>query len=241
MYFGAPAKSIDALVKLKQMGFDFAEIIINNSTCRRSWWESEIKSCSDFFLLAHGPLEDHCDDCSTLWNHYVPTLKLTIDILARMEIFVFTIHFNMSSSVAPSLLAEKQKALQELIQYSRNSDVQLCVENTFETLNDLELLHSNVSNLCHTLDIGHANLIDSSAPSRIIERFGAKIRHLHIHDNFGTEDLHLPPGQGNIDFISLFRVLNEVGYKKTCTLEIPEASLLRSKNYIQSLLDISTK
>ncbi|MBS7651289.1 MAG: sugar phosphate isomerase/epimerase [Candidatus Bathyarchaeia archaeon] len=68
------------------------------------------------------------------------------------------------------------------------------------------------------LDIGHANL-NNNKPAEFIERFSDKIRHVHLSDNDGSGDLHLPIGCGKIDWHETLRLLKRY-YDGTMTLEI---------------------
>ena len=72
------------------------------------------------------------------------------------------------------------------------------------------------------LDTGHANIGDTTAHRvlEFIERFSDRLGHLHISDNNGRADEHLPVGHGNIDFKSVVRALKSIGYAGTLTLEI---------------------
>jgi sugar phosphate isomerase/epimerase len=72
------------------------------------------------------------------------------------------------------------------------------------------------------LDIGHANLmIWPNSTEEILDRFGDRLRHVHIHDNKGGEaDLHLPLGAGNLDLEKHVRTLKQVGYDGPITLEV---------------------
>ena len=42
---------------------------------------------------------------------------------------------------------------------------------------------------------------------------GNRIEALHLHDNFGEDDLHRMPYTGNIDWDSVLDTLKEVKYK----------------------------
>ena len=46
------------------------------------------------------------------------------------------------------------------------------------------------------------------------ENYPERIKHIHLHDNLGgdseKDDLHLPVGQGNINFREIFQGLNDV-------------------------------
>ena len=42
MFFGAPARSLDDIARLRRARFDFGEIAIANAGARRMWWESGV-------------------------------------------------------------------------------------------------------------------------------------------------------------------------------------------------------
>lgn len=79
------------------------------------------------------------------------------------------------------------------------------------------------------LDIGHANVMTKENISlKFIKLFKKKIGHIHVSDNSGKEDDHLPLGCGKIKFDKIFSALKRTGYDETMTLEVfPE-----DRNYI---------
>jgi sugar phosphate isomerase/epimerase len=237
MLIGATARSVDEIDSLKRSGFDFAEILIQNPQSRRIWWESGIKSGSGgFVLIGHGPLEDTCDDIRSLQDHYLPALKSTVDTAARMGIGLLTIHLTVARSVNHLLFTAKQDALQELVNYGRRSHVEICLENVTESPSDLVRVRDAVPGLNFTLDVGHAHLVGSRIPVEMIRRLGGSIRHVHLHDNRGKEDLHLSIGEGNIDFDMIVRELVNHGYNGTLTLELTDSDLIKSKTRLEDLL-----
>jgi len=72
--------------------------------------------------------------------------------------------------------------------------------------------------LCH-LDTGHCNL-HGRAPEQMIRVLGDRLFHLHVHDNHGDWDHHLPPGTGRINWPEIFKALRSVGYDRTMTIEV---------------------
>jgi sugar phosphate isomerase/epimerase len=68
------------------------------------------------------------------------------------------------------------------------------------------------------LDTGHAHL------GRFIDAFidmaGPRLAHVHLHDNRGTYDDHLIPGEGAIDWGRFFDGLRRVGYRGALVLEL---------------------
>lgn len=101
--------------------------------------------------------------------------------------------------------------------------VRVVLENVVESSPELLLrLVDNVASdylgLC--FDIGHATLCSTLPPSRWVEMMGARLRHIHLHDNNGKTDDHLPVGKGIIDFDAFFAALRKWSPDATVSLEI---------------------
>jgi sugar phosphate isomerase/epimerase len=243
MFFGAPARSLDDIARLRRTGFDFGEIAIANAGARRMWWESGVINggLGKFFLMAHGPLEGDPNDANSLWNRYIPNLMATVDTLNRMSIRSLNIHLLVDRRIVSSLvLTEKIRALKEIVEYGRRNYVAINIENLSETVDDIEPAMNEVPNLGLTLDVGHANLGGLGNKSiAIIEKFGKLIRHVHLHDNRGgqsqDDDLHLPIGDGTVDFRAIMTSLMNAGYEGTLTLEVKPEFQGASLNFIQSM------
>ena len=54
------------------------------------------------------------------------------------------------------------------------------------------------------------------------------VHHVHLHDNDGRSDLHLPPGAGTIDWAAVVLALKDAGYDGTITLEV----FSRDRDYV---------
>lgn len=69
------------------------------------------------------------------------------------------------------------------------------------------------------LDVGHANY--SRMPIRQwFEELGDRIGYLHLSDNLGTYDDHLPIGEGNIDWGEVNSLWRSLGRETFITLEV---------------------
>jgi sugar phosphate isomerase/epimerase len=68
------------------------------------------------------------------------------------------------------------------------------------------------------IDTGHANLFGRK-PEEFIEKFHTRLRHVHLNDNDGIRDLHIPMGTGSINWERLIKLLKGY-YDGTITLEI---------------------
>lgn len=73
--------------------------------------------------------------------------------------------------------------------------------------------------LCFCFDTGHFNVFSRMSLETWVKNLGARIGQLHLHDNNGTLDEHLPVGEGTFPFQELFRMLHEQGLNPIITLE----------------------
>jgi len=69
------------------------------------------------------------------------------------------------------------------------------------------------------LDVGHQHSFSKTPLSIWLEALSEYLREIHLHDNDGSGDDHLPIGQGNIDFGMLFGFLRAKGKSPLLTLE----------------------
>ena len=91
-----------------------------------------------------------------------------------------------------------------------------------ETLRIVREAKSDNVGIC--LDTGHVNVGSLLKPHDAIKEVGGLLWVLHLHDNNGEGDLHLPPGKGDIDWAEVIRALAQVSYAGTYNIEL-DASL----------------
>lgn len=117
------------------------------------------------------------------------------------------------------------ESLKELQEHAEKTGVGLMIENLPGDFNNAqqlgELLDPNPRLGLH-LDIGHANLmVPFNTTEEILGRYGARLKHVHLHDNRGGHaDLHLPLGAGDLDLPRAIRALKNCGFDGTITLEV---------------------
>lgn len=68
-------------------------------------------------------------------------------------------------------------------------------------------------------DIGHANHASDISVEEWMEILSPWIEHLHLHDNHGVTDEHLPLGWGGIDLKNAFKKIKMLPNLKSVTLE----------------------
>lgn len=76
-------------------------------------------------------------------------------------------------------------------------------------------------------DVGHAHIEkfnrvspdDSVNPADAIRRYGDRLKALHIHDNSGAGDEHIPPFYGSINWADVIAALRDIRYAHSFTFE----------------------
>lgn len=120
------------------------------------------------------------------------------------------------------------ESLATVIKRGRELGMILCLENMPPSagfcsgVEDVAAVLDQYPDIYLTLDIGHANIGHkrSKGNLRWLDTFFERLHHLHISDNHGQTDEHLPMGSGNVDFPGLIRKLKKIKYDKTVTFEI---------------------
>jgi sugar phosphate isomerase/epimerase len=131
-------------------------------------------------------------------------------------------------------LATSVETWHQLLGVAAEQEVPVMFENTYERGPAvhrmlLEALNSPFAGFC--LDTGHI-LAFAQAPLRDwLEILGGRLRQLHLHDNDGGRDEHLPLGKGVFDFAGLFSFLAAREIRPIVTLE-PRSE----KDLIESLI-----
>ena len=128
------------------------------------------------------------------------------------------------------------ESLEAILKKAVSVNITLCIENMFPQAHFLSQPHEFQSvfdafpEIRLTLDVGHANLGGGkNRSSEFIRLHGYRIGHVHVNDNFGKEDAHLPVGAGIIDFEKILKELKDVQYDETITLEV----FSRDRDYLK--------
>jgi sugar phosphate isomerase/epimerase len=128
-----------------------------------------------------------------------------------------------------------------MLMLAREGKIPFCLENLSERAFDFEPVFQHFPDLGMTLDIGHGELLSpENTAYSFIQEFPDRIRHIHIHDNRGgnspADDLHLPLGEGSIDFPPILSALVQSGYNGTITLEVPPPSFAQQRQKLLTML-----
>jgi protein FrlC len=87
-----------------------------------------------------------------------------------------------------------------------------------------EELHEWIVRLDHprlgaNLDVGHSQVLGESIPAAI-RLLAGRIWNLHVEDIPGRKHYHLVPGEGTLDWQSLFGALRSINYERYLTVEL---------------------
>lgn len=80
-----------------------------------------------------------------------------------------------------------------------------------------------VPSLGACLDFGHMHTLEID-PWAYTTALGERLIHVHLHDNTGQHDEHLPLGQGSLDWSRALASLEQTGYKGAVVLELADVA-----------------
>jgi sugar phosphate isomerase/epimerase len=104
----------------------------------------------------------------------------------------------------------------------KQKNIVLNVENVYERYSEeiievVKAVYENGGGFC--FDTGHHFAFGDQSLEKWVKDFGKYIKEIHLHDNDGKNDLHMPPGKGRIDFGPILKFLENKKPDITITLE----------------------
>jgi sugar phosphate isomerase/epimerase len=229
-------KEIELTAKL---GFDFVEIGIEGPGGDPEILMKNkgriVKSINDkgLFAIAHTSwwfdLGSPYENVRKAW---VQEGKRVIMAANGLEINLINFHshsiglFMGIPSAKKQILNNYVKSINELVDYGKSLGMKVMLENATERgeireLRDLKYIIDSVRGLGFHLDIGHAYIHGGmKGVIDYIKVFYPKLWHVHVHDNHGKADEHLPVGSGKINFERIISALKKIGYNKIITPEV---------------------
>ncbi len=153
----------------------------------------------------------------------VSEAKRCFEIFSKLSVKYVTIHSNWPSR----MFSEKEgiefqaETLRKIVKVAKEYNLEIVfepIEGEKDNIENVSEILKKVPGLYLHIDIGHANLFGRK-PEEFIKKFHEKLKHVHLNDNDGKGDLHLPMGAGIIDWENLIKTLKK-HYDGTITLEI---------------------
>jgi len=245
IHLGGTARNVKDIQAIQRMGLQFAEIPVNDPVAfsKHIHTYEKWRLASGLYYLCHGPREGDPNDRNSLEHEYLPKILAILPLMKRLRMSLLTVHLWLDARfVRKEVIEFKIELLGEIITHAQEAGIMICHENLSERASDMEKACLRLPLLNITLDLGHAQLLTEVNRSfDYIDQFPEKIKHIHLHDNDGgtshLDDLHLPPGQGIVDFRAIFKRLKQMGYHHTITLELKPHEIKDSLGKVRALLD----
>lgn len=246
MVFGARAYSLDAVEFLAEAGFEFAEIDWKDPRLASAEL-AELATLRDRYgigYLAHGPNERDPFDVDEIIAGMGPSVCQLLDLAPKLGITVYTQHLWLDPRfMSAEAIARKLDVLETWGKHAIRAGVTLCIENLSEHAEHFAPAFRRLPELRLTLDLGHGEILSRpNAAFDFVARFPDRIRHVHLHDNHGgtedKDDLHLPIGEGSIDFAAILRELQATGYDGGLSFELTPAHVEQSRDTIREMWNV---
>lgn len=125
-------------------------------------------------------------------------------------------------------LEKSLETWQPLNERAQKLGVKIAIENIFEDtpVNLKQLVgEMNSGNFGICFDTGHCNLFSRVPMAGWLDALGPNIIELHLHDNDGSADQHLPIGEGTFNFRALLGSLKGLPVIHTIEAHSPERVL----------------
>jgi sugar phosphate isomerase/epimerase len=243
MRFGAmnhPVRPVlEEVARLARLGFDYLELALDPPEGHHQRLAPLVPALRDALeghgmgLVAHLPtFVSTADLAPAVRGAARAEMRASLDLAAALGARYAVVHPGLPVGMGRQLLPRvKELALEglgELVDAARGLGMVLGLENMFPACGhffapeDLEAAFRRFPSLRLTLDVGHAHIgaPDGARCAALLACCGSRLGHVHLSDNRGKHDDHLPLGGGGIDFAAVLGALKVRGYDGTLTLEI---------------------
>lgn len=195
-------------------------------------WKNTLTEMGQPQLTIHGPFLD-LNPASfesyvqkATWERFHQTYEIAAELHADKIIFhTCRIPLVCYPQGWPKRLAEFWNAF-----LTSHSEIPVAVENVFDEdpwlMADFAALVT-AENFGICLDAGHANCFSQKPVQEWTTALSPWISHLHIHDNHGNSDEHLPLGKGSIPWDTLLPLFTKLPKLTGVTIENAKAEDFR--------------
>jgi len=235
----ANSDPLEWIYRLEDIGFQGFEILDEGRQKVGGLLKNSLRNIhetTDLILSLHAPLSD-INIASVNDRMREESIRQIKESIENCYEFVDDICVVHPGTFSPLSIQMPEKAIQKsvdalitLSEFAADRGLRIAVEN-LTSVNMLigrypdELIHivgsAKMDNLGLCLDIAHANTTKKLDEFLEITAKVADVEIIHFHasDNFGTDDLHLPLGQGNQDWSKIMRRIDNNGYEGVMVLE----------------------
>jgi len=230
---------IKEIENIARLGFDFVEIGIEwpegspDILLKKREGIISLLEKYKIFAIAHTAWWiDIATPYDLVRNAWIEETKKKIRVAHSLGIKLVNFHTHAREMTPLYKKYEKQilknfcQGLKELVEFGKKYNVEIMLENAGEKgeITDTQLIKqitNTIPDVKIHFDIGHAFIFGGMKNIRsFLTTFGNSIVHIHMHDNHGKTDEHLPIGKGKIDYAKVVKLLKKMKYNKTITFEI---------------------
>jgi len=217
-------------------------------------WDEKIKQHKKIIenfkgrISVHGPFvgirQTHMD--CLLKEAVKKRMRLTYEMVKELKPEVLVLHSGIVGDIKTwqledFWLEETTNFWKEEIKKYEKERIKIVIENLVEEEPDILIKLCNGVNspffaLC--LDIGHLNVFSELSPSNWVKRMRKRLQYVHLHDNNGEKDEHLPVGKGNIDFDNFFDSIKNNKNDIIIALELDHST---PEEKIKNLIEVITR
>jgi len=237
-----------SMEKIVEAHFDAWEIVCEGHhqlTPENVKYLRELKDCYDVDIVVHAPFSDlnPASMNSRVRKLTVQCIGEAIEGASELDGKVVVVHPGyvppLWSNYIEEIRDNNYSTLIEILEVAEDHKIMIGLENMpyysgmgilGTTLEDIKGMVEGIDSkyLGITFDIGHAHTVVCNNVSKCktledfiyqLDRIGRGIVHVHCHDNRGKVDEHLKLGDGNIDFLRVFKALKDIGYSDIITFE----------------------
>ena len=250
---------IEEIESIGRLGFDFMELAMDAPEAHCEIIKKDAhkirKALHDqgLNLVCHLPTFVHTADLlESIRKASVREMVNSLEVAAELSPLKVVVHPSyiggLGVLVPEVAMGYALDAMGILVEKAEQLGLRLCIENMFSPKyqnfvepEDLAPVLAQFSDLELTLDAGHAHInpLDRDRILAFIDQYPNRIGHLHISDNGGDQDAHLPVGKGTIQFETVMAAIKLIGYDDTLTLEVftdNPSDLVQSRERIAGLL-----
>lgn len=226
----------------RQSGFEEFDVGLDSRLMLREDWEAVLDAMASAIARAgmriryvHIPFDYPRSDSEEDWQRFSLATLRAIDQTARWGADCAAIHprcFMKPDYDADREYADAVEFLKPFCQHAQARGVTLGIEimrgagasapariRRFATDTDVLIRLADELSAGVCWDTGHAN-ISLQAQGKSIRKVGARLKMVHINDNFAEDDVHLAPFLGQIKWEEVMKALKDVGYAGSMNLEV---------------------
>lgn len=224
-----------------ELGLDCVEILHDFPNDE---FDIDILNSYDVNYSIHSPFNDV--NIASLDKHIRKTsieeIKSSIDLANKIDSEIVVIHpGKITYGARPyedKVYELNDQSFKELSIYANDAGVYPCFENMpdiegfmYKDINQLNKIIEEVDGYM-TLDLGHAHT-NGYVPEDL---YFDRVKHIHVHDNDGSDDTHVTLGEGTFNLNNFFDYFAKKQYVDIYLLELhSKESIKNSLDFIKNL------